>query len=80
MLYKAGKEQFDDVFRIMENSFPENERRPYAEQKELVENKDYKLYIYQENETSDIEGFIGLWKFRGLIFIEHIAVDDAKRG
>lgn len=80
MLYKSGKELFNDVFRIMQDSFPENERRTYAEQKELLKNKHYNLYVYKEKENSDIEGFIGFWKLSSFIFIEHIAVDSAKRG
>lgn len=80
MLYEAGREEFDEIFRIMKDSFPEDERRPYAEQKAVLDNKGYRLYTCKENKSADIEGFIGLWEFCHLIFIEHIAVDGMHRG
>lgn len=80
MLFKTKKEDFDDVYRIMEESFPENERRTYAEQIALIDTKGYNLYACKENADAAIEGFIAFWELSDLIFIEHIAVDSALRG
>ena len=39
MLQKLLEEDFDKVYRIMEESFPIDERRTYEEQKALLNNK-----------------------------------------
>ncbi len=63
---------FDSIYRIMEQSFPDDERRPYDEQKELL--LDSRYSIYAEN-----GGFIAIWEFEEFVFIEHFAVDESKR-
>lgn len=69
MLEKMMRESFDAVYKIMEQSFPEDERRPYTEQKALLDNPVYSIYI-DNNENA----FIATWEFENFIFIEHFAV------
>ena len=42
------KTDFDLVYTLMEKSFPEDERRTYNEQKELLSNPVYKIYVSRE--------------------------------
>lgn len=69
--------QFDSVYHIMEQSFPNDERRRYQEQLQLLENPYYSVYI-QENGT-EIQGFVAVWHFDSFIFLEHFAVNPKFR-
>ncbi len=71
-------DRFDDVFSIMEKSFPVDEMRPYGEQKDLLLNEKYKVYAaFDENR---IIAFAATWQFGGVLFLEHLATDSAMRG
>lgn len=70
--------EFDEVFKIMENSFPSDEYRTYDEQKNLLNKNNYKIYICRQN--SDITAFVAVWEFHRFLFVEHFAVDSAFRG
>lgn len=74
MIEKMKREDFDQIFAIMEESFPTDERRPYAEQKELLENPVYSLHI-----TEQKNAFIATWEFDEFVFIEHFAVSKDSR-
>ena len=37
--------EFDRFFEIMENSFPKDERRPYGEQRALLEDPDHRVFV-----------------------------------
>lgn len=76
MLEKMKKAEFEQVYRIMEQSFPENEIRPCAEQKNLIDNPLYSVYILKEKE---IKAFIAAWDFCDFAFIEHFAVNTKYR-
>ncbi|MBR3934143.1 MAG: GNAT family N-acetyltransferase [Clostridia bacterium] len=79
MLKILDNKDFDRVFNIMEKSFPEDEFRPYDEQKALLDKDEYKIYTWQENDK--ICAFIALWEFHNILFIEHFAVDpDFRNG
>ena len=56
----------------MKQSFPIDEIRPYEEQKELLSDSRYSIYAEEG-------GFLGVWEFDDFLFIEHFAVDKAKR-
>ncbi len=71
--------QFDKVFELMQNSFPENEYRGYDEQKKLLKNPLYKIWT-QANENGDIIAFMAFWSFNDFIFVEHLAVSQLYRG
>lgn len=63
---------FDAIYKIMEESFPEDERRPYDEQKALLLDSRYSI-------SGENGGFIATWEFDDFIFIEHFAVDKNMR-
>ena len=67
---------FDEIFSIMEKSFPLDEYRPYDEQKALFENEYYNVYAEKEEE---VKGFIAVWNFPRFVFVEHFAVNPECR-
>lgn len=70
---------FDQMYSIMEQSFPDDEYRGYESQKQLFENPEYKVYIYRNPDTHTITGFLSAWDFENLLFFEHFAVSSAAR-
>ena len=80
MLTKLIKEEFVQVYKIMESSFPPDEHRPYEEQQKLLENPNYQIYVAKETDNSlGIQGFMAVWQLESLSFIEHFAVDSKFR-
>ena len=71
------EERFDLVFSKMTAAFPYEERRDISDQKECLNNNFFKFFEIFDNET-DV-GFIALWDFPEIVFIEHIAIDEDKR-
>lgn len=71
-------ENFNEVWKIFKNSFPEDERRSFEEQKILLNNALYNFNsIYDDNL---LVGFVAFWSFNDFIFIEHLAIDKNLRG
>jgi len=62
----------DTVYKIMIESFPTDERRPYDEQKSLLSDSRYAIY-------GEDYGFIATWEFDDFIFIEHFAIEKSQR-
>ncbi|MBQ4340196.1 MAG: GNAT family N-acetyltransferase [Firmicutes bacterium] len=77
MLKKIDRENFAEVYAIMEKSFPKDERRSYEAQEALFEKKEY--CIYGEKTGDKISGFIAVWEFEEFSYIEHFAVDEVHR-
>ncbi len=74
MIEKMKREDFDGIYTIMEQSFPTDERRPYDEQKGLLDNSAYSIHT-----TEQKNAFIGVWEFDEFVFIEHFAVSKDSR-
>ena len=74
---KMKKEEFPKVWEIMEESFPLDERRPFEEQKALLANPVYSIYVLVD--CNQAQGFVALWKFENLAFVEHFAVAKEHR-
>ena len=68
---------FDIIFKIMEDNFISDEYRNYDEQKELLNNPFYKLYMAKEQD--EITAFVAIWEFDEFIFFEHLAVRKDKQ-
>ena len=66
------KNEFDSAYKILDSSFPNDEIRPYNEQKNLLDNSLYKLYGLYEKE--EITAVMAVWEFEEFVFIEHLAV------
>ncbi len=71
-----SKENFDEIFSIMEKSFPVDEYRERNKQLTLFQEKSYKVYGAREG---DLKGFIAVWELKGCTFIEHLAVKESYR-
>ena len=71
-------DRFDEVFSIMEKSFPPDEMRPYGEQKALLGNEKYKIFgVFDGNK---VIAFAATWQFDDVLFLEHLATDPTLRG
>lgn len=68
-----NKDRFDEVYRIMEDNFPPDERRTYEQQKALLDNKNYHIYTVENDDK--IIAFFAVWTLDGVVFGEHLAVD-----
>lgn len=66
-------ENFEKAWIIFEYSFPEDERRSFEEQKNLLRNPKYNFNTIYDN--SLLIGFVAFWSFEDFIFIEHLAID-----
>lgn len=77
MIAEINIDKFDEIFAIMKNSFPEDEFRPYEEQKALFSDKRYK--VFGNIEDAGLSSFIATWEFGDFIFIEHFATAKAFR-
>ncbi|HZJ75538.1 MAG TPA: GNAT family N-acetyltransferase [Clostridia bacterium] len=78
MLKKLNAEDFDEVYSLMEKSFPKDEYRSYKEQKELLSNPIYSIYALQ-GDGGSVKAFIAVWEFNEFLFIEHLAVNPEYR-
>ena len=72
-------ENFDEIYDLMEEAFPESEYRTYENQKKLFEKKEYKI-ITEKNDADKVIAFLAYWDFKDFCFIEHIAVSSKCRG
>ncbi len=77
-LYGGLFMDFDKIFEIMDEAFPNNEMRTYEEQKKLLSNERY--HIYKEYSNGKIIGFLAYWDLENCLFLEHLAVDKNFRG
>lgn len=71
--------EFNKIFALMKESFPESERRTYAGQKQLLADPHYRLITETDN-NNQIVAFLAAWEFPLFRFVEHIAVDPILRG
>ena len=77
MLQKMNPDDFDKVFDIMEQSFPCDEYRSYDEQKQLLNNSEYSVYVVTQ--VDKIKAFISVYLLDDFAFIEHFAVNPVFR-
>ena len=75
--------EFDRVFSIMERSFPKDEYRTYEEQKQLLQEERYSIYVAHheaEQNHDKIDAFLAVWQFEDFTFLEHFATEPDVRG
>ena len=72
-------DEFDNVFAIMEQSFPDDERRNYTEQRALFDNPEYSIYVVDDDRDNRIKAFIAVWDFEEFAYVEHFAVNPEYR-
>lgn len=77
MFRKAEIYEFDKIYNMLEENFISDEYRVYEEQKLLFYNQYYKPYfIIIDNE---IAGFIAMWDFEYILYLEHLVIDQKVR-
>ena len=79
LIEKLNDINFDEVYELMEMSFPKDERRTYSEQKNLLNNPMYRIYVFRACETQQIQAFIAVWELGEIAFVEHVAVNPMCR-
>ncbi len=77
MIEILQKNDFEQIFNIMEDSFPTDEYRPKQAQKKLFDNVIYKVYGVKENDT--VIAFITVYELGEVAFAEHFAVNKNYR-
>lgn len=78
MLERSTISDFNEIYALMEKSFPDDEYRPYPEQKKLLENPLYTIYVSRSAQRS-IQAFLAVWDLNDFAYIEHFAVDPSCR-
>ncbi len=71
VLKRASVDDFEDIYKIMEESFPSDERRNYEEQKKLFSDPVYNIYVIKKE---NVRAFISVFEFDQFTFAEHFAV------
>ncbi len=73
MLKRATERDFDEIYTIMEEAFPPDERRTYENQKALLRKSCYNILTLNDDEDR-IMVFIAVYDFEQVLFAEHFAV------
>ena len=76
-LEKLAESDFPSVWKIMQDSFPADERRTMENQKKLLSEEKYELLGCKKE--GKLLSFFALWQFEDFLFIEHFAVDKKAR-
>ena len=78
-LYLLGEADFEDVWKIMEASFPPEERREKEKQRKLLREEE-KYRLFGGFRDGKLNGFLAAWQFPDFHFVEHFAVESSERG
>ncbi|WP_020614858.1 GNAT family N-acetyltransferase [Paenibacillus daejeonensis] len=70
---------FNQIYQMMELSFPKTEFRGYAAQRSLLSRSRYRMLV-ERNEQQEVIGFLAGWEFDQFRYVEHIAVSPTLRG
>lgn len=69
---------FEAFWEIYDEAFPRDEKRDVEGQKALLGDKDYSIYLHNENGV--LLGFLAYWRLGRFHFVEHLAVSRKARG
>lgn len=78
MLERLTIHDFDDVFHLMQLSFPEDEFRTREGQRALFDDPAYRLYGMR-TDAGNLAAIAAVWALDSVLFIEHLAVDPNLR-
>lgn len=76
-LERLERQDFSQVWNIMEHSFPPEERRTRTGQEGLLDNPHYQFYGYKKEGI--VTAFFAVWQFDEFLFVEHFAVSEDYR-
>lgn len=77
-LERMCPQEFAQVYSLLEASFPTEEIRTYEEQRALLDDPRYGIWVLHRADGG-ILGLMAVWEFPEFAFIEHFAVDPAAR-
>lgn len=75
---KITGNELNDVYRLMQVSFPPEEFRTFAGASALLDRLNYQILAVRRD--GQLVGFIAEWRLKTIRFVEHFAVDPAARG
>ncbi len=75
---RMKEKEFDRIYALMEQSFPETERRNYTGQLALLREPCYRIWV-QHTPSGEAAGFAAVWELDDFVFLEHLAVDPQLR-
>lgn len=78
MLEILNVSDFDEFYKLMQDSFPSDEYRPYAEQLELFNRPEFSAYAVYSDDRK-VMAFITVWDFNSFVYVEHFAVSALYR-
>ena len=71
MINNITANDFESVYKIMEQSFPRSEIRAKQDQERLFENEHYHILGIECDDS--LRCFAAVWEFEDFIFVEHLA-------
>ncbi len=76
MLEELKIRDFEEVYGLLEDSFPAEERRSFEGQRQLLERPDYKILGLRGD---SLKGLAAVYDREGFLFLEHLAVSESCR-
>ena len=73
MLKILALSDFDQMYCLMEDSFPQDEYRPRVAQRTLFADPAYRVYAHYDD-VHTLLAFLAVWDLGGFAFLEHFAV------
>lgn len=70
--------QFDEMYALLQASFPPEEYRPYEAQKALLNDPRYR--VLTERQNGELCAVMAVWDLETVTFLEHFAVAPELRG
>lgn len=81
-VYSSGnpisREKFEQLFKIIEYSFPKDERRNFNAHFGEFKDPHFRSLVQEKNDN--IEGLMNYWQLDGFVYLEHFAVAKELRG
>lgn len=81
--FKASEKEFNKVYRIMEEAFPESQIRSRVKMYEILTQHDnYSIHCVGSVGRLDknVIGFIVVWELDDIVFFENLAIEKHMRG
>lgn len=77
-LRKLKEEEFNSLYKLMQDSFPPSEVRTYEGELSLFKYPNYQVLVAESEGI--IQAFIAEWIFKDFHYVEHFAVNPNYRG
>ena len=71
MIRKLELNEFDTIYELLKQCFPSDEYRTYAQQRALLDNPYYQIYVLSD-ENKQIKAFMAIFEFEQIAHIRLI--------